>query len=71
MEDTPLNTDDKNTTDLYNQTFRFGNSTEGGIKFQIIPEICRLMQDIKDRLFSRGMFSGQGGVAIEVVGQSA
>jgi hypothetical protein len=72
MEDTPINADDKNTTELYNQTFRFGNSTEGGIKFQLMPSLSLDAGYQRSVIFPRHIFwAWAGGVVIEVAGQSA
>jgi len=72
MEDTPFDRNDKNTTDLFDQTFRFGNSTEGGIKFQVIPNLALEAGYQRSVIFPRHVFwAWAGGVAIEVVGQSA
>ena len=70
MEDTPLNAEDKSTTDLYNQAFRFGNSTEGGIKFQFIPNMSIDAGYERSIIFPRHVFwAWAGGVAIEAAGQ--
>jgi opacity protein-like surface antigen len=72
MEDTPLNTDDKNTTDLFNQTFRFGNSTEAGIKFQFMPNMSIDAGYERSVIFPRHIFwEWAGGAAIEAAGQWA
>jgi opacity protein-like surface antigen len=72
MEDTPLNTDDKNMTDLYNQSFRFGNSTEGGIKFQFIPNMSVDASYERSVIFPRHIFwAWTGGVVVEAAGQWA
>ena len=72
MEDTPLNTDDKNMTDLFNQSFRFGNSTEGGIKFQFIPNMSVDASYERSVIFPRHIFwPWAGGVVVEAAGQWA
>jgi hypothetical protein len=72
MEDTPLDAVDKSTTDLYNQTFRFGNSTEGGIKFQLIPSMSVDAAYQRSVIFPRHVFwAWAGGVVIEAAGQWA
>ncbi len=72
MEDAPFNIDDKNTTDLYNQTFRFGNSMEGGIKFQFSPNISIDAGYERSVIFPRHIFwAWAGGAAIEAAGQWA
>jgi hypothetical protein len=71
-EDTPLDIDDKKTTDLFNQTFRFGSSTEGGIKFQFIPNMSIDAGYERSVIFPRHVFwAWTGSTAIEITGQWA
>ena len=39
LKDFPVNQDDKNKLDRFNKSFRFGTSTEAGIKIKLIPLI--------------------------------
>jgi hypothetical protein len=71
MEDTPLNAIDESTTDLFNQTFRAGNSEAGGIMFQFLPGISIDAGYERSVIFPRFMFwKWAGGALIEVAGQS-
>jgi len=72
MEDTPLNADDKNTTDLFNKTFRFGSSTEGGIKFQLLKDISIDAGYQRSLIFPRHVFwAWVGSEVVEVAGHWA
>jgi hypothetical protein len=72
MEDVPLNADDKNTTDLFNKTFRFGTSTEGGIKFQLFKDISIDAGYQRSIIFPRHIFwAWAGSEVVEVAGHWA
>jgi hypothetical protein len=72
MEDTALTVNDKNQTDLYNETFRFSNSTEGGIRFQVIPNMSIDASYERSIIFPRHLFwKWTGSVLIEDAGQWA
>jgi hypothetical protein len=67
MIDTALNVNDKNITDLYNKTIRFGTSTEGGIKFQLLNDISLDAGYQRSIIFPRHIFwPSVGSVLIEV-----
>jgi hypothetical protein len=72
MEDQPLNSGDENTIALFNQAFRFGNSEEGGIKFQFLPGISIDAGYERSVIFPRHIFwEWAGGVAVQAAGQWA
>ena len=72
MKDTPLSRVDQSMTDLFNDSFRFGTSTEGGIKIRIIHSIMLDAGYERSIIFPRHIFwKWAGSVVIEAIGQSA
>ncbi len=70
MVDAPLNANDLNTTNLFNESFRFGTSTEGGIRFQIIPHLALDAGYQRSIIFPRHLFwKWTGSALIEAAGQ--
>ncbi len=72
MLDTPANPAGKNMIALFNNSFRFGTSFDGGIKFKIIPNIMLDAGYQRSIVFPRHLFwKWAGSVIIEVAGQGA
>jgi hypothetical protein len=71
MQKTPSNAADIYTTDLYNKTFRFGNSVQGGIQVKFTDNIGIDASYERSIVYSRHLFWKWGGSEIiEVIGQS-
>lgn len=71
MEDTPSDAGDKSTTDLFNKSFRFGNSMEGGVRFQLLPGMSLDAGYERSVIYPRLIFwEWAVGELIEVAGQS-
>lgn len=63
---------DKNITDLYNNSIRFGTSTEAGIKINLTPNIQVGAGYERSIIFPRHIFwKWVGSVVVEAAGQSA
>ncbi len=72
MNSTPVDSVDRNMIDLFNNSFRFGTSFDGGIKFKIIPNIMLDAGYQRSIVFPRHLFwKWAGSVIIEAVGQEA
>ena len=72
MKDMPGNPADKNKIDLFNETFRFGTSAEGGIRINVIPEITLEAGYERAVVFQRHLFwKWAGSMLIEAGGQWA
>ena len=70
MQTTPSNAPDINTTDLFNKTFRFGNSAQGGIQFKFTDNLGIDASYERSVVYSRHLFWKWGGSElIEVIGQ--
>jgi hypothetical protein len=70
MQSTPSNQADINTTDLFNKTFRFGNSFQGGIQFKFINNIGIDASYERSIVYSRHLFWKWGASElIEALGQ--
>jgi len=70
MQSTPITTNDLNTTNLFNESFRFGTSTEGGVRFKIIPHLVLEAGYERFIIFPRHLFwKWAGSVLIEAAGQ--
>lgn len=70
MQKTPANTADIYTTDLYNKTFRFGNSFQGGLQVKFTDNIGIDASYERSIVYSRHLFWKWGGSElIEVIGQ--
>lgn len=68
----PANANDKSIIGLYNNSFRFGTSTEGGLKINLIPQIQVSLAYEHSIIFPRHIFwKWAGSVAIETAGQWA
>lgn len=68
----PADANDKSITDLYNNSFRFGTSTEGGVKINLIPQLQVSAAYEHSIIFPRHIFwKWVGSVAIETTGQWA
>lgn len=72
LKDDPASQADKSMTDLFNKSFRFGTSFNGGIKFKIIPNIMLDAGYERSIIFPRHLFwKWLGSVVIEGAGQGA
>lgn len=70
MQSTPSNPADIYTTDLFNKTFRFGNSFQGGIQFKFIDHFGIDASYERSIVYSRHLFWKWGASElIEVIGQ--
>jgi len=70
MQTTPSNPADIYTTDLFNKTFRFGNSFQGGLQFKFINNLGINASYERSIVYSRHLFwKWAGSELIEVVGQ--
>ena len=70
LKDFPVNQDDKNKLDRFNKSFRFGTSTENGIKIKLIPLISVEAGYEKAIIFERHLFwKWLGGEVIYFAGQ--
>ena len=70
MQSTPSNPADIYTTDLFNKTFRFGNSFQGGIQLKFIDNLGIDASYERSIVYSRHLFWKWGvSELIEVVGQ--
>jgi hypothetical protein len=70
MQSTPSNPADIITTDLYNKTFRFGNSFQGGLQFKFTDNLGIDASYERSIVYSRHLFWKWGGSElIEVIGQ--
>src|ERR1035437_1157903 len=70
MQITPSNPADIYTTDLFNKTFRFGNSFQGGIQFKFINNLGIDASYERSIVYSRHLFWKWGASElIEVIGQ--
>ena len=70
MQSTPSNPADIYTTDLFNKTFRFGNSFQGGIQFKFSNNLGIDASYERSIVYSRHLFWKWGASElIEVVGQ--
>ncbi len=56
LKDFPSNPQDKERLDRFNQTFRFGTSVEGGIRFKVIPLIAFNAGYERSIIFERHLF---------------
>lgn len=56
FKDSPINPVDKQTTDRYDQSFRFGTGVEAGIKFKIIPLVSLDVSYERSIIFERHLF---------------
>lgn len=56
LHDVPLNIADKQVTDLYDQSFRFGSGVEAGLRFKVIPLISVDVGYERSIIFSRHLF---------------
>ncbi len=72
MNNTPTDLNDKSITDLYNNSIRFGTSTEAGIKISITPNIQIGAGYERSIIFPRYIFwKWVGSVVVEAAGQEA
>lgn len=72
MNDAPVNPADKSLTDPFNDSFRFGTSFDGGIKFRIIPNIMLDAGYERSIIFPKHLiWKWLGSVVIEGFGQGA
>lgn len=72
MQSNLANPADKKLVDLFNNSFRFGTSFDGGIKFKIIPNIMLDAGYQRTIVFPRHLFwKWAGSVIIEAAGQEA
>ncbi len=70
MKDNPLTANDQGISNLYNDSFRFGSSTEGGIRFKIIPNLALEAGYERSIIFPRHIFwKWVGSTIIEAAGQ--
>jgi hypothetical protein len=70
MQTTPSNPADIYTTDLFNKTFRFGNSFQGGLQFKFIDNLGIDASYERSIVYSRHLFWKWGASElIEVIGQ--
>ena len=70
MQSTPSNPADIYTTDLFNKTFRFGNSFQGGLQFKFIDNLGIDASYERSIVYSRHLFWKWGASKlIEVIGQ--
>jgi hypothetical protein len=64
MKEVPTNPVDKMKTDLFNESFRFGSSAEGGLRVKIIPAITLEAGYERSVVFQRHLFWKWAGSAI-------
>ena len=70
MEDQPSDSTDRNMTDHFNKSFRFGTSSKGGIEFQITQNIGINAEYERSIVFPRHLFwKWAGSVMIEASSQ--
>ncbi|MCL5030040.1 MAG: hypothetical protein M1480_13585 [Bacteroidetes bacterium] len=70
MKDNPLTANDQGTTNLYNDSFRFGTSSEAGIRFKVIPNLILEAGYQRSIIFPRHIFwKWVGSSLIEAAGQ--
>ena len=70
MKDNPLTANDQGTTNLYNDSFRFGTSSEAGIRFKVIPNLILEAGYERSIIFPRHIFwKWVGSSIIEAAGQ--
>jgi len=70
MKSDRIGSNDKSITDLYNNSFRFGTSTEGGIKINILPQIQIGAAYERSIIFPRHIFwKWVGSALVEAAGQ--
>ncbi len=70
MQDAPLTPNDINAANLFNESFRFGTSAEGGVKFQVIPHLALDASYQRSVIFPRHLFwKWAGSALIEAAGQ--
>ncbi len=70
MTDNPATINDQTITNLYNNSFRFGTSSEGGIRFKIIPHLVLEAGYERSIVFPRHIFwKWVGSSLIEAAGQ--
>ncbi len=72
MKNMPASSAEKEKLLLYDKTFRFGTSMEGGVKFQIVPQLVLEGGYERAIIFERHLFwKWLGSAVIEAAGQSA
>jgi opacity protein-like surface antigen len=72
MKDMPVNPADQNTSNLFNQSYRFGTSFEGGVRFKIIKNLMIDAGYERSIVFPRHLFwKWAGSIIIEAAGQGA
>ncbi|MHB1688058.1 MAG: hypothetical protein ACYCVH_11875 [Ignavibacteriaceae bacterium] len=72
MKDDPADANDKSITDLYNNSFRFGTSTEGGVNINLTPQIQLTAAYERSIIFPRHIFwKWAGSEVVEIAGQWA
>ncbi len=72
MNSSPSNMNDKSITDLYNNSIRFGTSTEAGIKINVTPNIQIGAGYERSIIFPRHIFwKWVGSIIVEAAGQGA
>ncbi|MDP1993706.1 MAG: hypothetical protein Q8K40_00530, partial [Ignavibacteria bacterium] len=71
IKDNFLNHADSLSLNLFNNSFRFGQKTEGGVKIQIIPQLVFNAGYERAEIFPRLLFwKWAGSAIIEVAGQA-
>ena len=72
MKDTPINPADQGTINLFNQSYRFGTSFEGGVRFRVIQNLMIDAGYERSIIFPRHLiWKWLGSVVIEAAGQGA
>jgi len=72
MKDTPVNPADQSIINLFNQSYRFGTSFEGGVRFKLINNLMVDAGYERSIIFPRHLFwKWAGSVIIEAAGQGA
>ncbi len=70
MIDLPSTAADLNTTNLFNESFRFGTSTEGGVRFKVLQHFILEAGYERSIIFPRHLFwKWAGSAVIEAAGQ--
>ena len=72
MKDVPVDPADISTINLFNQSYRFGNSFEGGVRFRIVKNLMIDAGYERSIVFPRHLFwKWAGSVIIEAAGEGA